>query len=156
MTQVQRTISIVMLFLSGITFAACGEKAPAAFGRPPAPVSVAAAETQDVPVYLDEIGKFVAREVVSIQPQVSGRITQIHFTDGADLKAGQTLFTIDPRPYEAQLNSAQANLGQAKAALELAKLNFARVEGVTDQRAVSRQDYDAKKSAVQIGRASCR
>jgi multidrug efflux system membrane fusion protein len=142
-----------MLFLSGITFAACGEKAPAAFERPPAPVSVAAAETQDVPVYLDEIGKFVAREVVSIQPQVSGRITQIHFTDGADLKAGQTLFTIDPRPYEAQLNSAQANLGQAKAALELAKLNFARVEGVTDQRAVSRQDYDAKKSAVQVAEA---
>ena len=95
MTQAQRTILIVMLFLSAITLAACGEKAPAAFERPPAPVSVAVAETQDVPVYLDEIGKFVAREVVSIQPQVSGRITQIYFTDGADLKAGQTLFTID-------------------------------------------------------------
>ena len=70
----------------------------------------------------------VAREVVSIQPQVSGRITQIHFTDGADVKIGDLLFTIDPRPYQAQLNQAEANVAQAEAALSLAKVNFARVE----------------------------
>src|SRR5215470_19736728 len=97
----------------------CGKKAPASFERPPAPVTVVTAVARDVPVYLDEIGKVVAREVVSIQPQVSGRITRIHFTDGADVTTGQILFTIDPRPYEAQLNSAEANLGQAKAALDL-------------------------------------
>lgn len=124
-----------------------------AFERPPAPVSVAAAITQDVPVYLNEIGKIVAREVVSVQPQVSGRITKIYFTDGADVKAGQVLFTIDPRPYQAQLNAAEANLAQAKAALDLAKIQFARVEGVTDQRAVSRQDYDAKKNAIEVAEA---
>ena len=92
-------------------------------------------------------------EVVSIQPQVSGRITQIHFADGADVKVGQVLFTIDPRPFQAQLNMAEANLGQAKAALELAKINFDRVASVTDQRAVSRQDYDAKKNAVEVAEA---
>jgi multidrug efflux system membrane fusion protein len=132
---------------------ACGKKPSATFERPPAPVAVAAAITQDVPLYLDEIGKFVAREVVSIQPQVSGRITQIHFTDGANVKAGQVLFTIDPRPYQAQLNVAEANLAQAKAALELAKINFDRVASVTDPRAVSRQDYDAKKNAVEVAEA---
>jgi multidrug efflux system membrane fusion protein len=114
---------------------------------------VVTALAQDVPIYLDEIGKVVAREVVSIQPQVSGRITRIHFTDGADVTTGQILFTIDPRPYEAQLNSAEANLGQAKAALDLAKINFERVASVTDQRAVSRQDYDAKKNAVAVAEA---
>ena len=93
--------------------------------------------------------KLSAREVVSIQPQVSGRITQIHFTDGADVKVGQLLFTIDPRPYQAQLNQAEANLAQAEATLSLAKINFARVENVSDPRAVSRQDYDTKKSAVE-------
>src|SRR6185312_10186289 len=92
-------------------------------------------------------------EVVSIQPQVSGRIVKIHFTDGANVAAGQVLFTIDPRPFEAQLNVAQANLQEARAALDLAKSNFARVEGVSDPRAVSRQDYDAKKNAVAVAEA---
>lgn len=131
----------------------CGRKAPASFERPPAPVSVAQAVTRDVPIYLDAIGKIAAREVVSVQPQVSGRVTQIHFVDGADVKTGQMLFTIDPRPFQAQLNAAKANLAQAKAALELAKINFARVESVTDPRAVSRQDYDAKKNAVAVAEA---
>lgn len=139
--------------LSALVFAGCERKAPAAFERPPAPVSVVAAVTQDVPIYLDQIGKFVAREVVSIQPQVSGRITKIHFADGADVKTGQVLFTIDPRPYQAQLNAAEANLANAKVALDLAKINFARVESVTDQRAVSRQDYDTKKNAVEVAEA---
>jgi membrane fusion protein, multidrug efflux system len=149
------SISVPALVASGVlaVLAACEKKAPPSFERPPAPVTVAAAVTQDVPHYIDAIGKFVAREVVSIQPQVSGRITQIHFADGADLKVGQVLFTIDPRPYQAQLNMAEANLSQAKAALDLAKINFDRVVSVTDQRAVSRQDHDAKKNAVDVAEA---
>jgi multidrug efflux system membrane fusion protein len=143
---------LIVVGLSGFA-AGCGKQPAATFERPPAPVAVAAAVTRDVPVYLDAIGKIVAREVVSIQPQVSGRITKIHFTDGADVKAGQVLFTIDPRPYQAQLNAAEANLAEAKAALDLAKINFARVESVTDPRAVSRQDYDAKKNAVAVAEA---
>jgi multidrug efflux system membrane fusion protein len=134
----------------------CSRKPQATFERPPAPVTVAAAVAQDVPVYIDAVGKIVAREVVSIQPQVSGRITKIHFTDGADVKVGEPLFTIDPRPYQAQLNQAEANLAQAEAALSLAKVNFARVENVSDPRAVSRQDYDTKKNAVEAGEAQVR
>src|SRR2546426_825806 len=129
------------------------QQAPPAFERPPAPVSVVAAVTRDVPIYLDEIGKFVAREVVTIQPQVTGRITKIHFTDGADVKTGDVLFTIDPRPYQAQLDAAEANLANAKAALALAKSQLARYESVTDQRAVTRQDYDTKKNAVEANEA---
>src|SRR4051794_38730361 len=71
--------------------------------RPPAPVVVAAATAYDVPVYLDEIGRCVARESVTLHPQVSGRITEIHFVDGADVKPGDLLFTVDPRPFQAQL-----------------------------------------------------
>ena len=134
--------------------AACNKKPEANFERPPAPVTVARAVAQDVPVYIDAVGKTVAREVVSVQPQVSGRITQIHFTDGADVKIGDLLFTIDPRPYQAQLNQAEANVAQAEAALSLAKVNFARVEKVSDPRAVSRQDFDARKSAVETAEAT--
>ncbi|HET9550329.1 MAG TPA: efflux RND transporter periplasmic adaptor subunit [Candidatus Binatia bacterium] len=134
--------------------AACNKKPEANFERPPAPVTVARAVARDVPVYIDAVGKTVAREVVSVQPQVSGRITQIHFTDGANVKIGDLLFTIDSRPYQAQLNQAEANVAQAEAALSLAKVNFARVEKVSDPRAVSRQDFDARKSAVESAEAT--
>ncbi|HWO43070.1 MAG TPA: efflux RND transporter periplasmic adaptor subunit [Candidatus Eisenbacteria bacterium] len=141
-------LTFLVVVLSG-----CEKQAPPQVERPPAPVSVAAAVKDDVPVYIDSIGKIVAREVVSIQPQVSGRIIGIHFADGAEVKAGQLLFTIDPRPFRAQLAAAEANLAQARAALDLAKINFARVENVADSRAVSRQDYDAKKNAVAVAEA---
>jgi multidrug efflux system membrane fusion protein len=134
--------------------AACNKKPEANFERPPAPVTVARAVARDVPVYIDAVGKTVAREVVSVQPQVSGRVTQIHFTDGANVKIGDLLFTIDPRPYQAQLDQAEANVAQAEAALSLAKVNFARVEKVSDPRAVSRQDFDARKSAVETAEAT--
>jgi membrane fusion protein, multidrug efflux system len=143
-------------FLSGallVSLAGCAKKDPPAFQRPPALVTVAPAVSQDVPVYLDEVGHTVAREVVSIQPQVSGTITQILFTDGADLKKGDPLFTIDPRPYEAQLNAAQANLAQSKAALDFARVQFARVQDLVESRAIARQDYDTRKNAVDMGEA---
>lgn len=143
------SVSVVLLW-------GCQRKAPASFERPPAPVESAAAITRDVPLYLDAVGKIAAREVVTIQPQVSGRITQIHFNDGAEVKAGQILFTIDPRPFQAQLKAAEANLAQAKASLEMANINFSRLESVSDARAVSRQDYDVKKNAVQVADAQVR
>src|SRR5712664_4742627 len=118
-----------LLYLTGLSaclFTGCVNKAQQSFERPPAPVSVAAAITQDVPTYLDAIGKTVAREVVSIQTQVSGRITQIHFTDGADVKKGNLLFTIDTRPFEANLRQAQANVSRDGAQKKQAEANLAR------------------------------
>src|SRR5687767_8988144 len=105
---------------------ACVNKAQQNFERPPAPVTVTAAVSQDVSNYLDALGKIVARETVSIQPQVSGRITQIHFTDGANVRKGQLLFTIDPRPFEAKLREAQANLSRDVALKKQAEANLAR------------------------------
>ncbi|MBI3933687.1 MAG: efflux RND transporter periplasmic adaptor subunit [Acidobacteria bacterium] len=127
--------------------------APPAFERPPAPVAVVAAITKDVPIYLDEIGKCAAREVVTVQPQVSGRITKIHFADGADLKKGDALFTIDPRPFQAELAAAEATLAQRKAALDLAKIEFSRIADLVDSKAIARQDYDARKNAVDVAEA---
>lgn len=134
----------------------CDKKAAAPLERPPAPVTVAAATTEDVPYYIDAVGHIVAREVVSVQPQVSGRIVKIQFADGVDVKAGEVLFSIDARPFQAQLNQAEANLAEAQAALNLAKTNFTRVENITDPRVVSRQDYDTKKNAVDIAEAQVR
>src|SRR6202162_875059 len=139
--------------LSVVLLAACAKKDPPPAERPPPPVTVARAVTQDVPLYLDEVGHTVAREVVSVQPEVSGKITEIHFADGANLKKGDPLFTIDPRPFEAQLNSAQANLAQSKAALDFAKIQFGRVQDLVESKAIARQDYDTRKNAVDVGEA---
>jgi len=112
--------------LSSALTAGCANKAAQNFARPPAPVSVTEAVAQDVPTYLDAIGKTVAREVVSVQPQVSGRITKIHFTDGANVRKGDLLFTIDTRPFEAKVKQAQANLAKDEAAKRQAEANLAK------------------------------
>ena len=117
------------LYLTGLSaclFTGCVNKAQQNFERPPAPVSVTVAISQDVPTYLDAIGKTVAREVVSIQSQVSGRITQIHFADGANVRKGDMLFTIDPRPFEANLRQAQANVSRDNALKKQAEANLAK------------------------------
>jgi multidrug efflux system membrane fusion protein len=131
----------------------CGKKVTAAFEQPPSSVTVSTAISRDVPVYLDEIGKNGAFESVTVTPQLGGRITERHFEDGANLQKGQLLFVIDPRPFQAQLDSAKANLAQAKAALELAKIQFARDEGLVGTKAISKQDYDTKKNTVDVDQA---
>ena len=108
------------------SLAGCVNKAQQNFQRPPAPVTVSTAVAQDVSTYLDSLGKIVARETVAIQPQVSGRILELHFTDGANVKKGQMLFTIDPRPFDANLKQAQANLARDSALKKQAEANLAR------------------------------
>jgi multidrug efflux system membrane fusion protein len=120
----------------------------------PAPlVTVTKASVQDVPRYLDEIGRNVAFESVTVTPQVGGRIVERHFQDGENLKKGQLLFVVDPRPYKAQLDAAQATLAQSKAALDLAKIQFARDQEVVESRAISKQDFDTKKNMVDVNQA---
>ena len=137
-----------------LLLAGCARQGPApAFERPPAPVTVAPALAQDVPIYFDEVGRGVAREIVSVQPQVSGRITEIHFEDGANIKKGDLLFTIDPRPFQAQMDAATANIAQSKAALALAKLNFERANKLLTSGVIAQQDFDTSKNTVDVGLA---
>ncbi len=115
----------VLAALSVLTFTGCMNRAaPSGFERPPAPVTVAEAAMQDVPVYLDAIGKTVARETVAIQPQVSGRIVKIHFTDGANVRKGDMLFTVDTRPFEASVKEAQAKVAKDVALKKQAEANL--------------------------------
>ena len=130
-------LALGLIGLAALALAACSKSDPPSFQRPPAPVTVAEAVARDVPVYLDELGKCVAREVVTVQPQVSGRITKILFTDGAEVRPGDPLFTIDPRPYQAQLDAAEATLAQAKAAVNLAGTEYARAGELIKTKAIS-------------------
>jgi membrane fusion protein, multidrug efflux system len=151
----QRFLYVLPVFVLQMTASGCNRANSQAAGpqMPPPLVSVAKAQAQDVPVYLDEIGKSYAFESVTVTPQVGGRITQRQFQDGADLTEGQLLFVIDPRPYQAQLDSAKGALAQAKAALDLAKAEFARSSELFNSKLIAKQDYDSKRSTVEVDQA---
>jgi multidrug efflux system membrane fusion protein len=85
--------------------------------------------------------------------QVSGRITQILFADGADVHPGDALFTIDPRPFQAQHDAAEASLAQAKASLALAQTEFARASELINTKAIAQQEYDSRRNAVEVAEA---
>jgi multidrug efflux system membrane fusion protein len=116
--------------------------------QPPArPASVAQVVTKDVPVYLDEIGTCAAYETVQVQAQVSGTILQRQFQDGSDVKKGDPLFTIDPRPY-------QAALDQAKAQAALDQVTLKRQEDLVARKVISKQDYDTAVANAQKSQAA--
>lgn len=115
---------------------------------PPVPVTVTQAVASDVPVYIEEIGHVVASESVIIRAQVSGQIIERAFVDGSDVKKGQLLFKIDPRPYQAALSQAKAAMVQAEASYTLAEQNFDNVKGLENTKAVSKEDFDTRKNAV--------
>jgi len=144
-------LAAALLLLTNVGCNRSAQAAPPAM--PPPLVTVAKATAQDVPKYLDEIGHNTAFESVTVTPQVGGRITERHFTDGENLTKGQLLFVIDPRPFQAQVDAAQATLEQTKAALDLAKIQFARDQQVIGSRAISKQDYDTKKNTVDVDQA---
>src|SRR5207244_2257343 len=80
------------------------------------PVVVATAVTKPMPVRVQAVGNILAAESVTVRSQVTGQLSAVHFTEGQDVKRGQLLFTIDPRPFETQLQQAQAELTRVLAA----------------------------------------
>ncbi len=108
-------LGVISLTLLLMITVACsrGNVQASAPAMPPPLVTVTKAMAQDVPRYLDEIGRNAAFESVTVTPQVSGRIVERRFRDGENLTKGQLLFVIDPRPYKAQEDAAKANLAQA-------------------------------------------
>jgi multidrug efflux system membrane fusion protein len=142
-TRVLAGVGILTLALG-----ACKQQSQPAFERLPAPVTVATAVERDTPLYLDAVGRCVANEVVSVQPQISGRIVKIHFADGADLKQGDLLFTIDPRPVQATVQQAEANVAQNQAQARQAEANTAR-----DQAAVQQAQAALTQARAQLAQA---
>src|SRR2546429_770098 len=116
-------------------------------------VLVAKVITKDVPLYLDEIGTCAAYETVQVQAQVSGQIIARNFQDGADVKQGDLLFTIDPRPYQAALEQAQGQLGQAKSKLVLDQITLKRQQELRARNVISPQDLDTAQATVKSDEA---
>jgi len=114
---------------------------------PARPVTAAKVVAKDVPLYLDEIGTCAAYETVLVQAQVTGVIITRNFQDGSDVKKGDLLFTIDPRPF-------QAALDQAKAQAELDQVTLKRQEDLRTRKVISQQDYDTAVANSQKSQAA--
>lgn len=134
---------VLVVMLRGVT-----SKPKTASGPAPRPVIAAKVITQDVPLYLDEIGTCTAFETVQVQAQVSGQIMAREFQDGADVKKGDLLFQIDPRPYEAALASAEADLALNQATLK--RHETLRAQNVTATQELDTAQANARKSEAAV------
>ena len=116
---------------------------------PALPVPVVPVITRTVPVYLDFVGTTEAIRSVSLQARATGYLVEQGAPDGADVKTGDLLYRIDPRPYQAALDQAIANRAHDQANLQNAELNFKRDAALLpSQLAVTRQQYDTDKATV--------
>lgn len=127
--------------------------APVMPPRPPAQVTVAAAIARDVPVYLDEIGRIVPIDSVAVIPQVGGKIIAAHLKDGAFVNKGDLLFEIDDRPFKAAVALAEATLSQNKAELELADVEYKRVQDLMTRAIATPLEFDQRRVAKDIANA---
>jgi multidrug efflux system membrane fusion protein len=114
---------------------------------PPAvPVTVAAVEPRDITSWQEFSGRLEAIDRVEIRPRVAGAIQSVHFREGALVKQGDLLVTIDPAPYEAAVAQAQAQVGAAKATLNLTKVEVDRGQKLFDNKTISQSDMDTRAS----------
>ncbi|MET3525510.1 efflux RND transporter periplasmic adaptor subunit [Phenylobacterium koreense] len=139
---------LVATAAAALILAGCGKK-DGPPQMPPPEVSVATPLRQSVVDWDDFTGRFEAPESVDVRARAGGYLQASHFREGQYVKKGQLLFTLDPRPAEAALAAARA---QAR----LAAADMARAESLLKVQAISREEYDAKRSANEVAQASVR
>jgi multidrug efflux system membrane fusion protein len=125
-------------------------------GPPPPEVTVARVVAREV-VHWDEFsGRVAAVETVEIRPRVSGYLEQVAFTEGQDVTRDQVLFVIDQRPYQAELDRAEAELARARTRAELARTELARARKLRETLAISQEIFDQRAAAVGESEAAIR
>jgi multidrug efflux system membrane fusion protein len=121
-----------------------------------APVTVATATRQTVPVNVQAIGNVEAYSTVTVKSQVDAVIEQVHFTEGQDVRAGDLLFTLDARPFQAMLQQAEANLARDEAQARNARAQALRNKGLFDSGIISKDQYDTFRTSADAMDASVR
>ena len=127
----------------------CSGGAKKGAGGAGAPVLVAQAVETNVPVLIDPppVGHVMPYSTVTIHSQIQGMISEVHFREGQEVKKGDLLFTIDPRPSQAALDQARAALERDTAQLEYATINFAREQKLFDQKLISLDELDTNRAS---------
>ena len=150
-----RAAGLAALLGAGLTLAACDENQAATPPQAPPPpaVTVVTLRQQAVPVTVDLPGRTTAFQTAEVRPQVGGVIRERLFTKGAEVQAGQPLYQIDPAPYQAALDSAQATLQRYEATAASAAVTVNRYRPLVRARAVSQQDLDLAEAALRQAQA---
>ncbi len=138
------------LLLSG-----CARNEAAETQAAPVPqVSVAQAISRKVTEFVEFTGRFEAVDRVEVRPRVSGYISSVNFSDGGEVRKGDVLFVIDPRPYAAERDKARAQLAQARSQLALARSERDRATKLLAQHAISQEEFDTRNSGLEQGQAN--
>lgn len=143
--------------LSGLAITSCQKKAGGNAGAAPAPkVTVAAPVVKKIMEWDEFVGRLESPKMVSLRARVGGYLEKIHFKEGAEVNAGDLLVTIDPRPYEAAVEGAKAELDRNRTRSELAKNEAKRAETLIKSRAIAAEDYDSRLKAAAEADAAVR
>ncbi len=143
-------LSLAVVFIS----TGCEKEKPAAAPPPLPEVLVAEVAQKDVPIYFEWLGTTDGSINAQIRPRVQGYLQAQHYREGSFVKAGDLMFTIDPREYQAALEQAQGALGQAEANLGKTQLDVARFTPLAKEGAISQQELDNAVQANQANKAS--
>lgn len=147
--QLGGTLLLLLVFAGCQSAVSSKDKQALAATTRAVPVAVASAVNQDMPVYLTGLGSVTAYNTVSVKSRVDGQLIQVNFREGQQVNKGDLLILIDPRPYQVQLESAQAQLYKDQASLRDAQLNYQRYKDLLQQSgAMSQQQVDTQKSTA--------
>src|SRR5262245_7005033 len=154
------SLSVAFLLALAAPLSGCGpsnganqHKGGPGGGMPPPEVTAVTVAPRAIPVSFEYVGQTLGSREVEVRARVTGILLKRNFEEGGPVKQGQSLYTIDPAPFEAAVTRSQADVAAAEARLEQAKRNVARFRPLYAEKAVSQKDYDDAVSAEQIGNA---
>jgi membrane fusion protein (multidrug efflux system) len=155
---VHAAVVLASLFAASVALVACGDQSHAqggghAGGPPPAAVSVLAVAASNIAMNYEYVGQTAGSRDVEVRARVAGILLKRNFTEGGNVKRGQSLYSLDPAPFQAALNRADADVASAEAKLAMATRTLARLKPRWEARAVSQRAYDDAASAEQVARA---
>jgi RND family efflux transporter MFP subunit len=152
----RNAIAFLLLPVAALALAGCNEEKSQAKGAAPPPpqVTVAQPVRKTVAATEDYVGRFVAVDAVEVRARVSGYLEKIHFRDGQIVKAGEPLFTVDRRPFEAALEQARASLDQAKANFTFAENELVRGKNLVRGTTITEQTFDQRVQAKRVAEAN--
>jgi membrane fusion protein (multidrug efflux system) len=149
---------VISIAATAVALTACGkangEDKGGKGGFPPAPVSVQEVKTTTVPIRFEYVGQTAGSKEAEVRARVQGILEKRTYQEGSKVGAGQTLFVLDSRPYEAQMQAAEADLARAQAQYAQAKRNFDRVKPLAGSNALSQREFDEATSNEESGAAA--
>ena len=148
--------AVALALAAAMTLTGCGSNAAAqaAAAPPPPQVDVAQVVARQVTEFDEFTGRFEAIQRVEIRPRVSGYISSVNFTEGREVKKGDVLFVIDPRPYEATYKHDKALLDQAHSQATLAQSERVRATKLLESHAISQEEYDSRAASLEQANAN--